>query len=112
MGAGVYEAGRNLVAMYQSERCIESIHYGSDLANFYLRVDFQKGVALPAKASLRVSAGAVAGATAPGTAAGVLVPGVVGAAGPGAVAGALATGFGAGGGAGGRIFSNRNMTTL
>jgi alpha-amylase/alpha-mannosidase (GH57 family) len=55
MGAGVYEAGRNLVAMYRSERCIESIHFGSDLANFCLRVDFQKGVALPAKVSLRVN---------------------------------------------------------
>ncbi len=55
MGAGVYEAGRNLVAMYRSERCIESIHYGSDLVNFYLRVDFKKDVTLPAKASLRVN---------------------------------------------------------
>jgi alpha-amylase/alpha-mannosidase (GH57 family) len=55
MGAGVYEAGRNLVAMYRSERCIESIHYGSDLVNFYLRVDFKKDVALPAKGSLRVN---------------------------------------------------------
>jgi len=55
MGAGVYEAGRNLVAMYRSERCIESIHFGSDLENFYLRVDFQKGVTLPAKASLRIN---------------------------------------------------------
>ena len=55
MGAGVYEAGRNLVAMYRSERCIESLHFGSDLTHFYLRVDFRKGVALPAKATLRVN---------------------------------------------------------
>jgi alpha-amylase/alpha-mannosidase (GH57 family) len=55
IGAGVYEAGRNLVAMYRSERCVESIHFGSDLGQFYLRVDFLKGVPLPAKASLRVN---------------------------------------------------------
>ncbi len=54
-GAGVYEAGRNMVAMYRSERCVESVHFGSDLANFYLRVDFCKDIVLPAKASLRVN---------------------------------------------------------
>ena len=54
-GAGLYEAGRNLGAMYRSERCIEAVHFGSDLTTFYLRVDFRKGVELPSKAALRVN---------------------------------------------------------
>jgi alpha-amylase/alpha-mannosidase (GH57 family) len=54
-GAGVYEAGRNMGAMYRSERCVEAIHFGADLTNFYLRVDFRKGVELPLKATLRVN---------------------------------------------------------
>ncbi len=54
-GAGVYEAGRNLGAMYQSERCIDAIHFGFDLANFYLRVDFRKSVNLPRQAVLRLN---------------------------------------------------------
>ena len=53
-GAGVYVAGRNLVAMYQSERGIDAIYFGSDLNNFYLRIDFRKGVDLPRQAALRV----------------------------------------------------------
>jgi alpha-amylase/alpha-mannosidase (GH57 family) len=53
-GAGVYEAGRNLVAMYQSERCIDAILFGSDLNNFYLRIDFRKNVDLPRQAAVRV----------------------------------------------------------
>ena len=53
-GAGVYEAGRNLVAMYQSERCVDAIYFGSDLNNFYLRIDFRKGVDLPKQAALRI----------------------------------------------------------
>jgi hypothetical protein len=54
-GAGVYEAGRNLGAMYRTERCVESIHFGSDLTTFYLRVDFRKGVQLPPQAVVRVN---------------------------------------------------------
>jgi hypothetical protein len=54
-GAGLYEAGRNLGAMYRSERCIETVHFGSDLTTFYLRVDFRRGVELPSKAALRVN---------------------------------------------------------
>jgi hypothetical protein len=54
-GAGVYEAGRNMGAMYRSERCVEAVHFGSDLTTFYLRVDFRKGVQIPAKATLRVN---------------------------------------------------------
>jgi hypothetical protein len=54
-GAGVYEAGRSLGAMYRSERCVEAIHFGCDLTTFYLRVDFRKDVALPGKALLRVN---------------------------------------------------------
>ena len=54
-GAGVYEAGRNMVAMYRSERCVDSVHFGSDLTNFYLRVDFRKDIVLPATTSLRIN---------------------------------------------------------
>ncbi|MGA2140226.1 MAG: glycoside hydrolase family 57 protein, partial [Verrucomicrobiia bacterium] len=54
-GAGLYEAGRNLGAMYRSERCIEAVHFGSDLTTFYLRVDLRKGVELPSQAALRVN---------------------------------------------------------
>ena len=54
-GAGVYEAGRNMGAMYRSERCIEAVHFGADLTTFYLRVDFRKGVELPPKVGLRVN---------------------------------------------------------
>jgi alpha-amylase/alpha-mannosidase (GH57 family) len=55
VGAGVYETGRNLVAMYRSEHCVESIHFGSDLTSFYVRVDFRRDVRLPAGASLRIN---------------------------------------------------------
>lgn len=54
-GAGVYEAGRNMVAMYRSERCVDSVHFGSDLTSFYLRVDFRKDIVLPATTSLRIN---------------------------------------------------------
>ncbi len=54
-GAGVYEAGRNMGAMYRSVHCVETVHFGSDLTTFYLRVDFRKGVEIPAKATLRVN---------------------------------------------------------
>jgi alpha-amylase/alpha-mannosidase (GH57 family) len=54
-GAGIYEAGRNMGAMYRSERCVEAVHFGSDLTTFYLRVDFRKGAKIPAKATLRVN---------------------------------------------------------
>jgi alpha-amylase/alpha-mannosidase (GH57 family) len=53
--AGVYEAGRSMGAMYRSERCVESVHFGSDLTTFYLRVDFRMGVGLPEQAGLRVN---------------------------------------------------------
>jgi hypothetical protein len=53
--AGVYEAGRSMGAMYRSEQCVEAVHFGSDLTTFYLRVDFRKGVELPAEAGLRVN---------------------------------------------------------
>ena len=43
-GAGVYEAGRNMGAMYRSERCVEAVHFGVGSYDFYLRVDFRKGV--------------------------------------------------------------------
>jgi len=54
-GAGVYEAGRNMGAMYRSERAVDAIHFGADLTTFYLRVDLRKGAELPAGAALRVN---------------------------------------------------------
>jgi hypothetical protein len=54
-GAGVYEAGRNMGAMYRSERCIEAVHFGANLTTFYLRVDFRKDIQLPPKVGLRVN---------------------------------------------------------
>ena len=54
-GAGVYEAGRNMGAMYRSERCVDAVHFGADLTTFYLRVDFRKGVELPSQVALRVN---------------------------------------------------------
>jgi hypothetical protein len=54
-GAGVYEAGQNMGAMYRSDRCVEAVHFGSDLTTFYLRVDFHRGVNLPTKVTLRVN---------------------------------------------------------
>jgi alpha-amylase/alpha-mannosidase (GH57 family) len=54
-GAGVYEAGRNMGAMYRSERCVEAVHFGANLTTFYLRVDFRKDIQLPPKVELRVN---------------------------------------------------------
>jgi alpha-amylase/alpha-mannosidase (GH57 family) len=54
-GAGVYEAGRNMGAMYRSERCVEAVQFGADLTTFWLRVDFRKDVELPPKVGLRVN---------------------------------------------------------
>ena len=55
IGAGVYEAGRVMGAMYRAERFIEAVHFGTNLKNFYLRVDFQGDVALPTRGTLRVN---------------------------------------------------------
>jgi alpha-amylase/alpha-mannosidase (GH57 family) len=55
VGAGVYEAGRAMVAMYRSERFVEAIHFGCDLRNFYLRVDFRQKDKLPSNGALRVT---------------------------------------------------------
>lgn len=54
-GAGMYEAGRAMGAMYRTERVVEAVHFGSDLANFYLRVDFRHQVQMPKRATLRVN---------------------------------------------------------
>jgi alpha-amylase/alpha-mannosidase (GH57 family) len=54
-GAGYYEAGGGMLAMYRSQQCIESIHFGADLENFYLRIDLRKDVELPKTASLRIN---------------------------------------------------------
>jgi len=53
-GAGLYESGRSMGAMYQAERLIECIHFGFSTTQLFLRIDFRKNVELPAKASLRV----------------------------------------------------------
>ena len=53
-GAGQYEAGRAMGAMYQAERRIESIHFGFSTEQLYLRIDFRKHVELPSNASLRI----------------------------------------------------------
>jgi alpha-amylase/alpha-mannosidase (GH57 family) len=55
IGAGVYEAGRAMGAMYRAERFVEAVHFGTDLKNFYLRVDFRQDVDLPARGALRVN---------------------------------------------------------
>jgi hypothetical protein len=55
MGAGEYEAGRGMGTMFQTERFVDCIRFGSDLQKFYLRVDFRRGIALPDHAALRVT---------------------------------------------------------
>ena len=54
-GAGVYEAGRAMTAMYRAERFMEAVHFGCDLKCFYLRVDFRQLDKLPAKSALRLN---------------------------------------------------------
>ena len=53
-GAGIYEAGRAMGAMYQAERFIESIHFGFDTTQLFLRVDFRKSVTLPPQTGFRI----------------------------------------------------------
>jgi hypothetical protein len=56
IGAGVYEAGRSMGAMYQAERFIESVHFGGNLQQFALRVDFRGDVGeLPGNLSLSIN---------------------------------------------------------
>jgi alpha-amylase/alpha-mannosidase (GH57 family) len=55
VGAGVYEAGRGMVAMYHSERFVEAVHFGCDVRNFYLRVDFRRKSKPPSNGVLRVT---------------------------------------------------------
>ncbi len=55
IGAGVYEAGRAMVAMYRSDRLVDAVHFGADLSFFYLRVDLRAQTALPAGLALRVN---------------------------------------------------------
>jgi len=54
-GAGVYEAGRAMGAMYQAERLIESIRFGFSLEELFLRIDFRKGIEIPSNVGLRVN---------------------------------------------------------
>jgi alpha-amylase/alpha-mannosidase (GH57 family) len=54
-GSGVYEAGRAMSAMYRSERMVDSIHFGFDLNNLYLRIDLRSGSQIPGKTALRVN---------------------------------------------------------
>ncbi|MEI8063882.1 MAG: glycoside hydrolase family 57 protein [Verrucomicrobiota bacterium] len=53
-GAGLYEAGRAMGAMYQAERFIETIYFGFSTEQLFLRVDFRKNAELPAHAGLGV----------------------------------------------------------
>ena len=53
-GAGIYEAGRAMGAMYQTERFIESIHFGFDTTQMFLRIDFRKDANLPTQTGLRM----------------------------------------------------------
>ena len=55
IGAGVYEAGRAMGAMYRAERFVEAVHFGTDLKTLYLRIDMRGDVDLPARAALRVN---------------------------------------------------------
>ncbi|MEI8313855.1 MAG: glycoside hydrolase family 57 protein [Verrucomicrobiota bacterium] len=54
IGAGVYEAGRAMGAMYQAERLIDKIHFGFSTEQLFLRIDFRKDAELPPRASLRI----------------------------------------------------------
>ena len=54
-GAGVYEAGRAMGAMYQAERLIESIQFGFSVEKIFLRLDFKKGIEIPPNIGLRVN---------------------------------------------------------
>ena len=53
-GAGIYEAGRAMGAMYQAQRFVESVYFGFNTEQLFLRVDFQKNVKLPDNAGLSV----------------------------------------------------------
>lgn len=54
-GAAVYEAGKEMSAMYQAELHIEAVHFGADSHSFYLRVDFRSGQELTADAGIRIT---------------------------------------------------------
>ena len=54
-GAGVYEAGRSMGAMYQAERLVENIYFGFSDEQFFFRLDFRKKTELlPADLRLRL----------------------------------------------------------
>ena len=53
-GAGLYETGRAMGAMYQAERLIENIHFGFNTEQLFLRIDFRKHAELTATVSLRI----------------------------------------------------------
>jgi hypothetical protein len=56
VGAGVYEAGRAMGAMYRSERLVESIHFGGDLQKFAFRLDVRgEPQELPGDLALRIN---------------------------------------------------------
>ncbi len=54
-GAGLYAPSRAMSAMYRSERVVEVVYFGCDLAKFYLRVDFQTKSKRPSNLVLRVN---------------------------------------------------------
>jgi len=55
VGAGEYVAGRAMGTMFQTERLVDGMHFGTDLERFYLRVDFRPGSVLPDAAQLQVT---------------------------------------------------------
>ena len=53
-GAGLYETGRAMGAMYQAELLIETIHFGFSTEQLFLRIDFRKNTELPTNARLSI----------------------------------------------------------
>jgi alpha-amylase/alpha-mannosidase (GH57 family) len=54
IGAGVYDASNRMTTMYRGERVVESIHFGFDMQNLFLRLDLRKHSATNAK-SIRIN---------------------------------------------------------
>ena len=53
-GAGIYEAGRAMGSMYQAERFIENIHFGFNVTQLFLRIDFRKDANFPTQTGVRI----------------------------------------------------------
>ncbi len=55
MGAGLYESGQGMAAMYHSQRVVKALHFGFDATNLYFRVDLEAGSKWPPDSVLRVN---------------------------------------------------------